>query len=189
MLWTNVDAGKKKTAAFEPLIDKRAAALLDEVKAAYQLQAAQRGAPATEPAMTAEEREAANLVVEQVGGRRTRRRRGGRGRCGCRRGGGRCRCGRRCDGRTARRAAAAAGGCQRQAAVAAGRWPRQRRAVAADRSSTPSSTCCSASSKTALEIRDFLSGEFTPLPLADVMAVLRATRSGWDDQAGTEEAR
>jgi hypothetical protein len=28
--------------------------------------------------------------------------------------------------------------------------------------------------KTALQIRDFLSGELTPLPLADVMAVLRA---------------
>ena len=28
--------------------------------------------------------------------------------------------------------------------------------------------------RTALEIRDFLSGEFTPVPLADVMAVLRA---------------
>lgn len=28
--------------------------------------------------------------------------------------------------------------------------------------------------KTALEIRDFLSGEFTPLSLADLMAVLRA---------------
>jgi hypothetical protein len=28
--------------------------------------------------------------------------------------------------------------------------------------------------KTALEIRDFLSGEFSPLPLADLMAVLRA---------------
>jgi hypothetical protein len=27
---------------------------------------------------------------------------------------------------------------------------------------------------TALEIRDFLSGQFTPLPLADLMAVLRA---------------
>ena len=27
---------------------------------------------------------------------------------------------------------------------------------------------------TALDIRDFLSGEFTPVPLADVMAVLRA---------------
>src|SRR5678816_683043 len=39
VLWTNVDLGKQKTAAFEPLIDKRAAALLDEVKAAYALQA------------------------------------------------------------------------------------------------------------------------------------------------------
>lgn len=27
---------------------------------------------------------------------------------------------------------------------------------------------------TVLEIRDFLSGEFSPLPLADVMAVLKA---------------
>jgi hypothetical protein len=27
---------------------------------------------------------------------------------------------------------------------------------------------------TALQIRDFLSGEFTPLPLSDLMAVLRA---------------
>ncbi|MEZ5320450.1 MAG: hypothetical protein R2752_23825 [Vicinamibacterales bacterium] len=27
---------------------------------------------------------------------------------------------------------------------------------------------------TALEIRDFLSGEFTPLPIEDLMAVLRA---------------
>jgi hypothetical protein len=27
---------------------------------------------------------------------------------------------------------------------------------------------------TALQIRDFLSGEFTPLPMADVMAVLKA---------------
>jgi hypothetical protein len=28
--------------------------------------------------------------------------------------------------------------------------------------------------KTALEIRDFLSGEFTPLPLADLIVVLHA---------------
>ena len=28
--------------------------------------------------------------------------------------------------------------------------------------------------RTVLEIRDFLSGEFTPLPLADLMAVLHA---------------
>ena len=32
--------------------------------------------------------------------------------------------------------------------------------------------------KTALEIRDFLSGEFTPLPLADLMAVLHARAAG-----------
>jgi hypothetical protein len=31
--------------------------------------------------------------------------------------------------------------------------------------------------KTALEIRDFLSGEFEPVPLADVMTVLRARES------------
>jgi hypothetical protein len=31
---------------------------------------------------------------------------------------------------------------------------------------------------TVLEIRDFLSGEFTPLPLADVMAVLRVREAG-----------
>ena len=34
--------------------------------------------------------------------------------------------------------------------------------------------------KTALEIRDFLSGEFEPIALADVMAVLRAR-----EQAGS----
>jgi hypothetical protein len=63
VLWTDVEDGKKKTAAFDPLIDKRAAALLDEVKAAYQLPA-QRGVPAVEPTQSAEEREAVNLLVE-----------------------------------------------------------------------------------------------------------------------------
>ena len=32
--------------------------------------------------------------------------------------------------------------------------------------------------KTALEIRDFLSGEFEPVPLGSVMAVLRARETG-----------
>src|ERR1019366_1496211 len=66
VMWTNVDDGKKKPAAFLPLIDQRANALLNEVKAGYQLNAMQRGIAATEPAMTAAEQEAANLVVEQV---------------------------------------------------------------------------------------------------------------------------
>src|SRR5262245_15045577 len=63
VLWTNVDDGKKKTAAFAPLIDQRAAGLLNEVKASYQLQAMQRRVTATEPIPTSEEKEAANLVV------------------------------------------------------------------------------------------------------------------------------
>ncbi len=68
ILWTNVNNGKQKTAAFVPLIDQRASGLLNEVKAAYQLQAAQRGAAAPEPVMTTEERAAAGLVVEAVPG-------------------------------------------------------------------------------------------------------------------------
>jgi hypothetical protein len=35
-------------------------------------------------------------------------------------------------------------------------------------------TILSGKHKTVLEIRDFLSGEFTPLPLADLMTVLKA---------------
>jgi hypothetical protein len=66
VLWTNVAEGKKKTATFEPLIDQRAVALLNEVKASYQLQALQRNVPATEPVVTAEERAAASLMIEQV---------------------------------------------------------------------------------------------------------------------------
>ena len=134
ILWTNVDNGKRKTAAFAPLIDQRAAALLNEVKAAYQLQAAQRGVPAAEPVMTAEEREAGNLVVESVAG-------GGRGG-----GGGR----------------GAGGGRGGNAGPAI---PQEMNAEL---------TLLLGKHKTALEIRDFLSGEFTPLPLADLMAVLHA---------------
>src|SRR5277367_6472418 len=66
VLWTNADNGKQRTAAFVPLIDQRAKGLLNEVKAAYQLQAMQRGVPAPEPVMTAQEREAANLIVESL---------------------------------------------------------------------------------------------------------------------------
>ncbi|HEY9228118.1 MAG TPA: M28 family peptidase, partial [Gemmatimonadaceae bacterium] len=53
VLWTNVAEGKKRTAAFEPLIDQRASSLLNEVKAAYQLQASQRGIQAADPVISA----------------------------------------------------------------------------------------------------------------------------------------
>jgi hypothetical protein len=141
ILWTNVDSGKQKTAAFAPLIDQRAEVLLNEVKAAYQLQAMQRGVPAPEPVLTTQEREAANLVVESVGG-------GGRGGGG---GGG------------------AGGG--RGGANAGPALPQEMNAEF---------TILLGQHKTALEIRDFLSGEFTPLPLAELMTVLYAR-----EKAGT----
>jgi hypothetical protein len=59
---------EKKVQVFEPLIDKRAAALLDEAKAAYALQAAQRRAASAEPSRTAEEREASTFLIECVNG-------------------------------------------------------------------------------------------------------------------------
>jgi hypothetical protein len=137
ILWTNTDLGKQRTAAFSPLIDQRAAALLNEVTAAYQVQAQQRGGSAPRPAdlsvMTAEEKAAANLVVESVAGA---------GRGGGRGGGG------------------GAGGGNAGPSI-----PQEMNAEL---------SILIGQHKTVLEIRDFLAGEFTPLPLADLMAVLRA---------------
>ncbi len=132
VLWTNADSGKQKTAVFVPLIDRRAAELLNEVKAAYQLQAMQRSVPATEPVMTAEEKAAAGLMVEPVA------RTGGPG---------------------------GPGGGGRGAAQTGPQLPQEM---------TAEFQILLGQHKTALEIRDFLSGEFTPLPLADLMAVLHA---------------
>jgi hypothetical protein len=134
ILWTNANNGKQKTAAFAPLIDQRVSALLNEAKASYQLQATQRGVPAPEPVMTAEEREAANLLVESVGGGR-----GGGGRGG--------------------------GGGQRGGGNAGPAVPQEMNAEL---------TILVGQHRTAVEIRDFLSGEFTPLRLADLMTVLHA---------------
>jgi hypothetical protein len=132
-LWTNPEAGRKNTAVFAPLIDQRAAALLNEVKAAYQLQAAQRRLSPAETVMTAAEKEAANLVVEPIGGG------------GGQRGGG--------------------GGGQRGGGNAGPNVPQEMGAEF---------NILLGQHKTALEIRDFLSGEFSPLPLADLMTALRA---------------
>jgi aminopeptidase YwaD len=133
VLWTNADAGKKNTDAFAPLIDQRATELLTEVKASYQLQALQRGVPATEPVMTAQEVEASKIVVEVVP------RTGGPGGPG--------------------------GGGGRGVPQTGAQLPQEMNAEFA---------LLLPQHKTALEIRDFLSGEFTPLPLADLMAVLHA---------------
>jgi hypothetical protein len=143
VLWTNVADGQKKTAVFAPLIDQRAAALTNEIKAAYQLQAMQRGVPATEPVLSADEKAASMLMVElptannaSAGGAAA----GGRG--------------------------GAAGGGGRGQGAAGPTLP--------DEFNAELGLLLRKGGMSALQVRDFLSGEFTPLPMSDVMAVLRA---------------
>jgi hypothetical protein len=121
VMWTDADEGAGSTGAFVPLIEQRAEPLLAEVRMAYELQARQRGLQARDPELTADEREAASLVVETVEG----------------------------------------GGRPRGGATLPDEFMAEFRNVLDD-------------GMTALEIRNFLSGQFTPLPMADVMAVLRA---------------
>jgi aminopeptidase YwaD len=141
VLFSNPADGAKKVQVFEPLVDKRAAALLDEAKAAYALHAAQRRVAASEPAMTAEERDASTLVVECVHGSSF---------SGC-------------------NAAPGAGGGR-----GGGGGGRGGQASGLPQHMTAEATILLGKGKTALEIRDFLSGEFEPIPLADVMRYLRA---------------
>jgi hypothetical protein len=129
VLWTDAAEGKKRTAAFEPLVDQRAKVLLGEVKAAYQLQAAQRGVRAVEPVQTAAEREASRVVVDVVPPPPGQR------------------------------------GFFRRGATGGPSLPDEFNAEL---------SLLLPKKMTALEIRDFLSGEFTPLPMEEVMAVLRA---------------
>lgn len=153
VLWTDTALGARRTAAFAPLIDSRALSLMNEVRAAYQLQAMQRNLPSPEPVVSADERDAASLVVEQVGAA-TPASPGGPG------------------------GGAGAGGGQRPAAggappAAGGRGAAPTGASLPDEFNAEF-TLLLRKNMTVGQIRDFLSGEFTPLPLADVMAVLRA---------------
>jgi len=163
VLYIDVEGGKKKTAVFEPLIDRRAVSLLDEVAAAYRLQASQRGLslPASlgEPALSVAEQEASNLVVEQVAGAG-----GGRG-----------------GGAVPAAGRAGAAGAAGVAGPPAGAPPAGRAGGGRGNAGPSLPTEFNAEfglllgrKLTALQIRDFLSGEFTPLPIETVMAVLRA---------------
>jgi hypothetical protein len=156
VLYTDATIGKTRTAAFEPLLDRRAAILLDEVAEAYRLQAAQRGVQVptsvAEPAMTPLEREADNLVVEVVA--QAAGARGGRG-----------------------AGAPAAGGAAPAAPQAPAGAPGGRAGGGGPSLPTEFNAefgLLLPKRMTVLEIRDFLSGEFSPLPLETVMAVLRA---------------
>lgn len=134
--------GERKVQPFEPLIDRRAAALLDETKAAYALQAARRGVPASEPVMSAEEREASQLAIECVHGATF---------SGC--------------------AAAPGSGGGRGGGFGGGGG--RGGGAGLPQHMTAEATILLGQKKTALEFRDFLSGEFEPVALADVMRYLR----------------
>lgn len=138
VLWTDTTAGAKRVVGFMPLLDQRAASLLNEVKAAYQLQAMQRGVAAVEPVQSAEEKAAALLRVELPTAANAPAAGGAAGAPGAARGVG------------------GAGGPQLPDEFNAELSLLFRKGI------------------TALELRDFLSGEFTPLPMEQVMAVLRA---------------
>ena len=135
------DAEKKLVATYHPLIDARANALTAEVKSTFTLAAATWKAPATEPAPSALEQEAARTIVDRVpappgGGR------GGPGGGGGGGGGGR-------GGR---------GG-------AASRIPGHM---------TGELTAVLGRGLSVLEIHDFISGEFEPVPLQDVWDFVKA---------------
>lgn len=139
VLFTNPADGQKALAPFEPLIDARANALVNEVTVAYKVAAATWKVPATEPTLSDAEKVAAKTLVERnapAGGG------GGGG------GGGR-------------------GG-------AANANPADRAALAkVPQHMTAELNILLSQKKTVLEIRDFLSGEFEPLPLADLMEYLK----------------
>jgi hypothetical protein len=150
VLFANADAATKQLAPFEPLIEARAAGLQNEVSAAFKLAAATWKAPAVEPPLTDLEKEAARLVIERVPPPAGA---GGPGGPGGGFGGG-------------------FGGPQNPAVTAAlQKIPQHMRSEL---------TPLLGRGMTALEIRDFLTGEFEPVPLEDVVAYLRAA-----EKAGT----
>jgi hypothetical protein len=148
VLFPNPVEAQKKLAALEPLIDQRAAALQGEVAAFHKLAAAQWKVPGTEPAATDLEQLAARTVVEPVAGAAGGGGRGSGGGSGP--GGGQ----------------GAAPSPEREALQAAarkipGHMTAELRALAPRK-------------LTVMQIRDFVSGEFEPLPLADLMDYFRA---------------
>ncbi len=135
-----------RLASLQSAVDKTEAALLEEARAAYALQAQRlKVQPVFDPPMTAEEKEAAGLLVDCVNGATF----SGCASAGGGRGGGR----------------GAGGGRGGRGGAAGPSLPQHMNAEF---------TILLGKKMTALEIRNFLTGEFEPVPLADVLAVLRA---------------
>jgi hypothetical protein len=137
VLFTKPADGEKKLEGLASLVDQRASALLKEVSTYYRLKADQLNVRATEPAMTAAEKEAAKMYVERVVGQ-------GRGFGGFRQ---------------------AMSRLTPEELAALRKVPQHMSAEL---------NVLIGQKKSVLEIREFLSGEFEPLPLEDLIASLRA---------------
>jgi aminopeptidase YwaD len=148
VLYDDPIAAARRLAVLDAAVDRSAAAVVDEARALYALQGERLNAqPVFDPPQTAEEKTAANLIVTCASGEGTPSGCPGTGARGA--GGG--------------RGAGGAGGGRGAAGGPA--LPQHMNAEF---------TILLGKKMTALQIRDFLSGEFEPVPLADVMAVLRA---------------
>jgi hypothetical protein len=146
VLYDDPAGAPKRLGALEAAIDRKAAALLDEARAAYALQAERlKTQPIYDPLQTADEKDAANLIVTCTSGEPSF---SGCAATGGRGGGG---------GRGA--------GSGRGSGATGPTLPQHMNAEL---------TILLGKKMTVLQIRDFLSGEFEPVPLADVMAALRA---------------
>lgn len=145
VLFTNPSEGQRKLASFDDRIDDRASNLQKEVDAFYRLRAEQKNAKVTKAELTAAEKEAGKIIAERVPGQA-----GGFG------GGG--------------------GGGQAAAAAARARLPEAEQASLrkVPQHMTAELNILLTKKKTVLEIRDFLSGEFEPLDVADLTEYLRA---------------
>ena len=161
VLYADAAGAPRKLAPIEAAIDRKAAAMIEEARALYALHAQRVGTqPAFDPPQTADEKEAWNLIVECASGTPTFSGCGGRGGRGAAlpqvgRGGG-------AAGAQGARGGGAGSG------RGAGGGPSLPQHMNAELS------ILLGKKLSVLEIRDFLSGEFEPVPLADVMAVLRA---------------
>ena len=137
-------------------VDRHATAILDGLRALYALEAQRlKTQPVYDPPMTAEEKEAASLIVECTGTATY---------SGCQAAGG-------AGGRGGGGGRGGAGAGRGTAPGGRGAGPSLPQHMNAE------FTILLGKHLTALQIRDFLSGEFEPVPLADVMAVLRARES------------
>jgi hypothetical protein len=130
-LFADPDRAKKNLSKLEILVDGRSAALTNEVKALYQLEADRWNVQASEPTITELEKEAAKIFPERVSSQQ----RGSGGGVGF-------------DQLTEAERAAL------------GNVPGHMRSEL---------YILMSRNKSVLEIRDFLSGEFEPLPLPDLM--------------------